>query len=213
MSDKIKIDYVSDIVCPWCIIGFLRLEKAIKEMGLEDKVEIEWQPFQLNPNMPKEGQKLNEHLSEKYGSSDEDILLNQERLTEMGADEGFDFHFFKEMKIFNTKEAHVLLDFAKQKGKQSELNKRLVTAYFSENKNISETSILLNELEAIGLNSKEAEKILQDEVSELAITEKENYWKSLGVRSVPTIVFNRKTALSGAQPKSTFKEVLTQLSN
>jgi predicted DsbA family dithiol-disulfide isomerase len=211
MNTKIKIDFVSDIVCPWCIIGFARLEKAIAELGIEDKVDIEWQPFQLNPNMPKEGQNLHEHISEKYGTSAEDNSSNQERLKEMAADEGVEFNFFDEMKMVNTKNAHILLHYAKQQGKQTELNKRLVASFFGEGKDISNNTILTDELKKVGLNETEALSALINTNYQTEVTEKENYWKGLGVNSVPTVVFNNKSALSGAQPTATYKQVLQQL--
>ena len=208
---KIKIDYISDIVCPWCAIGFYRLEKAIAELGLENKVEIEWQPFQLNPSLSLQGQNLQEHISEKYNTSQEEYLTSQEKLTEAAEDEGIVFDFFDGMKIQNTKKAHLLLHYAKKNGKQTELSKSLIKAHFSERKNISENETLMSVLTLVGLDPIAALKKLSDNTLINKFEEKEASWKNLGVKSVPTIIFNRKTALSGAQPKSTFKEVLKQM--
>ncbi|MEQ9582828.1 MAG: DsbA family oxidoreductase, partial [Arenibacter sp.] len=156
MADKIKLNIISDVVCPWCAIGYKRLEQAISELGLQDRVDIEWQPFQLNPHMPKEGQNGQEHITEKYGSSLEQQRLSQERTTNFGAELGFKFDYFDEMKIVNTKDAHILLDYAKEFGKQTELNMRLMTAFFGERKDVSDRSILIEELKAVGLNADEA---------------------------------------------------------
>ncbi|WP_298363621.1 DsbA family oxidoreductase [uncultured Lutibacter sp.] len=213
MKEKIKIDIVSDVVCPWCIIGYKRLEKAIEDMGIQDKIELDWQPFELNPKMPKEGQNVIEHITEKYGSSLEDQKLSKQQMTEYGAELGFKFNYFDEMRIVNTRDAHVLLDFAKEKGKQTELNLRYVAAFFSNKKDISDRTILLDELEKVGLDKNEAILRLASETAINKIIEEEKTWQSMGVSSVPTFVFNRKSALSGAQPVDVFKQVLTQLLN
>ena len=211
MADKIKLDIISDVVCPWCAIGYKRLEQAISELGLQDRVDIEWQPFQLNPHMPKEGQNVQEHITEKYGSSLEQQQLSQERMADFGAELGFKFDYFDEMKMVNTNDAHILLDYAKEYGKQTELNMRLMTAFFGERKDVSDRSILIEEIKAVGLNVDEAMARLDSDDVRYQVQAKEKYWQSLGVFSVPTVVFNNKSALTGAQPVEVFKEVLTEL--
>lgn len=211
MSDKIKIDVVSDVVCPWCIIGYKRLEKAIEELGIQDKIELDWQPFELNPTMPKEGQNVIEHITEKYGATLEDQKLSKQQMTENGAELGFKFDYFDEMKMVNTRDAHVLLDYAKEQGKQTELNLKYVAAFFSNRKDISDRTILLEELEKVGLDKNEAIARLNSETAINKVIEEENMWKSMGVSAVPTFVFNRESALSGAQPVDVFKQVLTEL--
>jgi predicted DsbA family dithiol-disulfide isomerase len=213
MAKKIKIDVVSDVVCPWCAVGYKRLEQAIKEMGIQDQIELEWQPFELNPNMPAEGQDVGEHIAEKYGSTPEQQKESQERLTEFGAELDFKFDYFEGMRMVNTFDAHVLLEFAHGQGKQTELKLRLLNAFFNERKDVSKRSILKQELEAIGLNAIEAFAVLDNKVARNKVKDTEKYWHSLGVNSVPTVVFNRKSAVTGAQPVSVFKEVLTELLN
>ncbi|MCL5246942.1 DsbA family oxidoreductase [Cellulophaga sp. 20_2_10] len=211
MTEKIKIDVVSDVVCPWCAIGYKRLEQAIKELGVEDKIELEWQPFQLNPNMPAEGQDVEEHITEKYGSTPEQQKESQERMTDFGAELDFKFDYFKGMRMVNTFDAHVLLEYAKEQGKQTELKLRLMNSFFGERKDVSNREILKQELEAIGLNATEAFALLDHEEARTKVRSEEEYWKSLGVNSVPTVVFNRKSALTGAQPVDTYKQVVTEL--
>ena len=121
MKEKLKIDIVSDVVCPWCTIGYKRLEKAIVELGLQDEIEIEWQAFELNPNMPAEGQNVIEHITEKYGSTLAQQEESQQRMTEIGKELGFTFDYYDEMRMANTFDAHVLLDYAKKFDKQTEL--------------------------------------------------------------------------------------------
>lgn len=211
MKEKLKIDIVSDVVCPWCIIGYKRLEKAILELGIQDQVEIEWQPFELNPNMPIEGQNLQEHIAEKYGATLEQQKESQQGMIDAGEEVNFTFDYFDEMRMANTFEAHVLLEYAKDFGKQTELKMRLINAFFSERKDVSQKEILKEALLDVGLNADEALAQLDTDEARKEVRSKQNYWKSLGVNSVPTIVFNRKSAVTGAQPIDTFKEVLTGL--
>ena len=211
MKEKIKIDIVSDVVCPWCTIGFKRLEKAIIALGIEDQVAITWQPFELNPNMPVEGQNVTDHISEKYGATLEQQRVSKKNMAEVGAELDFKFDYFDEMRMVNTFEAHVLLEYACTFDKQTELKMRLTTAFFSERKDVSNKDILKQALLDVGLNAEEGIAKLENETARNEIRTKQEYWKSLGVNSVPTIVFNRKSAVSGAQPIATFKEVLSEL--
>lgn len=213
MADTLKIDIISDVVCPWCTIGYKRLEKAISEMGLEDRIEMEWQPFELNPHMPAEGENVQEHIANKYGSSPEDQKRSQEQMAEAGAELGFSFDYFEDMRIVNTRDAHILLDYAREAGKQTELKMRLMTAYFSERKDVSNKTVLKHEVKAIGLNAEEALKRLDDPDIQNQLITKEKYWQQLGVSAVPTMVFNNKSALTGAQPVEVYKQVLTEFLN
>ena len=213
MKEKIKIDIVSDVVCPWCTIGYKRLEKAITELGIEDQVEIEWQPFELNPNMPAEGQNVNEHITEKYGSTLEQQKASKQNTTEVGAELGFKFDYFDEMRMVNTFDAHVLLEYAKNFGKQTELKMTLTKAFFSDRKNVSKRDVLKQALLDVGLNAEDGLAKLDNEEARFEIKSKEKYWQNLGVSSVPTIVFNRQSAVTGAQPVDTFKQILGEIIN
>ena len=211
MTEKLKIDIISDVVCPWCTIGYKRLEKAISELGIEDKIEIEWQPFELNPQMPAEGENVQEHIANKYGAGIEDQRRSQEQMAQAGAELGFKFDYFNGMKIVNTRDAHILLHYAKGFDKQTELKMQLVAAYFSERKNVSDKEVLMQAVENVGLNVEEAMAQLDNDAARDQVKSTEAYWQSLGVSSVPTMVFNNKSALTGAQPVETFKQVLTEL--
>ncbi len=211
MADKIKIDIVSDVVCPWCTIGYKRLEKAISDLGIQNQVEIEWQPFELNPQMPAEGQNVQEHIAEKYGATLEQQKASQQHMTEVGAELGFTFDYFDEMRMANTFEAHILLEYAHGFGKQTELKMGLTKAFFSDRKDVSKREVLKQALLDVSLNAEEALLKLDDAAAHQEIRNKQNYWKSLGISSVPTIVFNRKSAVTGAQPVDVFKQVLTEL--
>ncbi|WP_055436346.1 DsbA family oxidoreductase [Lacinutrix algicola] len=211
MANKLKIDIVSDVVCPWCTIGYKRLEKAIQELGIEDQIDLEWQPFELNPNMPAEGQNVNEHITEKYGSTTEQQNESKQMMTEAGEELGFKFDYFDDMRMVNTFDAHVLLEYAKDFGKQTELKMALTKAFFSDRKDVSKKDILKETLLSVGLNADEALAKLDSEDARLEVRTKQDYWKNMGVNSVPTIVFNRKSAVTGAQPVDTFKQVLNEL--
>ena len=211
MSKKLKIDIVSDVVCPWCAIGYKRLEKAITELGIEDQVEIEWQPFELNPGMPPEGQNVTEHITEKYGSTLEQQQASQQNMTEIGEELGFKFDYFDEMRMANTFDAHVLLEYAKEFDKQTELKLRLMNSFFGERKDVSDRTILKEALVAVGLNADEALARLDNEEARSEVRNKQGEWKNMGVNSVPTIVFNMKSAVTGAQPVATFKQILGEL--
>lgn len=211
MADKIKIDIISDVVCPWCAIGYKRLERAIQEMGVQEQIELEWQPFELNPHMPAEGENVQEHIANKYGASMEDQKRSQEHMAEIGAELGFTFDYFDDMKIVNTRDAHILLDYAKENGKQTELKMRLVTAFFGERKDVSDRNVLLEELKSIGLNTDKAMARLDNDDARYEVQAKEAYWQNVGVSSVPTMVFNNASALTGAQPVDVYKQVLADL--
>lgn len=211
MSKTIKLDIISDVVCPWCVIGYKHLEAAIEELAIQDKVEIEWQPFELNPDMPAEGEGLREHIARKYGSSREESDQARANITQHGSQYGFQFDFFEEMNMVNTLDAHVLLDFAHQVGKQTELKLRLFSAYFTEHKNVSDREVLIKEAESVGIAAEHALAALADEQIRERVKGLEAQWQQMGVSGVPTVVFNRTSALTGAQPQETFKQVLTEL--
>ncbi|MFZ3504740.1 DsbA family oxidoreductase [Vibrio harveyi] len=210
MESVIKIDVVSDVVCPWCIIGYKRLQQAIQELGLEDKIELEWQPFELNPNMPAEGENLRQHLANKYGTTPEDSVRARDNLTNLGKEVGFDFDYFDDMKMVNTRDAHVLLQWAEQFGKQTELKLALFTAFFGQRKDVSDRSTLAAILTDIGLDANMGIATLEDASNADSTEYQESQWHQLGVSSVPTVVFNMESAVTGAQPVEVYKQILTE---
>ncbi|WP_028021792.1 DsbA family oxidoreductase [Enterovibrio calviensis] len=211
MSNRIKIDIVSDVVCPWCIVGYKRLEKAINELGLQDSIDIEWQPFQLNPYVGKDGENLFNHIMKKYGNTREDNVRMRENLTGFGEELGFAFQFFDEMKTYNTQDVHQLLDYAKTQNRQHDLAMRLFSAYFTEKQDISNREVLAAQLKAVGLDVSEGLAQLDDSSVRERVEKNQSYWRELGVSSVPTIVFNRESAVSGAQPVEVLTQILSEL--
>jgi predicted DsbA family dithiol-disulfide isomerase len=211
MKDKIKLDIVSDVVCPWCIVGYKHLEAAINELGLQDRVEIEWQPFEINSDMPKEGENLRAHVLRKYGATREDSNKARANIAAQGAEYGFKFDYFEEMKMVNTRDAHSLLDFAHEQGLQHELKQRLFSAFFTEHKDISDHSVLLAEAETVGLDPEQAKLAINDTDRRDAIERLERQWQQQGISGVPTVIFNRSSAMTGAHPQSSYKDVLKEL--
>jgi len=206
--NKVKIDIVSDVVCPWCIIGYRNLEKAIEELGVQDQVEIEWQPFELNPDMPAEGEVLSAHSARKYGSTPESSAKFRVEMTARGKEVGFDFDYFQDMKIVNTRDAHVLLEYANECDLQTELKLRLFSAFFTEHKDVSDRAVLIKEAETVGLNVDEATARLEDSTFAKHVQQTEVQWQQMGISSVPTVVVNRRNAIAGAHPVESFKELL-----
>jgi len=210
-NDKIKLDIVSDVVCPWCIIGYKHLEAAINELDLQDRVEIEWQPFELNPDMSEQGENLRAHVLRKYGAKREDSNKARANISALGAEYGFEFDYFEDMKMVNTRNAHLLLNFAHQQGLQHQLKLRLFSAFFSEHKDLSNRAVLLAEAQSVGLDPAAAAVALDDTERRSRVLNQEVQWQQQGISGVPTVIFNRSSAMTGAHPQSSYKEVLKEL--
>jgi predicted DsbA family dithiol-disulfide isomerase len=207
----LQIDIVSDVVCPWCVIGYQRLQRALATF--EDRIEakIHWYPFELNPQMPPEGENLREHLAKKYGTSERDSIAARERLTALGAAVGFTFDYSDDMRVLNTFNAHQLLHWSKAFERESELCLRLFQDFFSERKNIADTQVLIAAAAVVGLDPQQAEQILRDQTYADVVRSLESQIVSQGIQGVPLFIFNHKTAISGAQEVATFEQQLQQL--
>ncbi|MDH2292310.1 MULTISPECIES: DsbA family oxidoreductase [Cobetia] len=212
MQDKLKIDIVSDVMCPWCVIGYKRLESAIQSLGLEDSVEIEWQPFELNPDMPAHGENLRAHIERKYDTTPKASAEARRNLTALAAEEGLVFNFFDDMRMVNTLELHVLLEYAAEQGMQHDLMMQFYADYFTLQKDMSDRAVMADSLAAVGLDATEGLAQLDDPEALQQVRAREAHWQQMGISSVPTFVFNRRSALNGAQPKEVFEQVLSELS-
>ena len=213
MTTPIRIDVVSDVMCPWCIIGFLNLQRALE--ALDDKIiaNIHWQPFELNPNAPAEGEDMQAHLQQKYGISAEESQANRAMITERGAASGFEFDFIEGMRMSNTFNAHQLLHWAGQSNpsQQTALKLALFKAHFQDHQNLHEIGTLAAIAESVGFDANEAHAILTEQRFALDVRAKEQEWQQAGVRSVPAFIFQQKYLVSGGQPPEAFVEMLTQL--
>ena len=202
----VQIDIVSDVVCPWCIVGFKQLDTALQQMGV--LARLRWHPFELNPNMPPEGQNLREHIMEKYGSTAEQSQQARDRLTALGAELGFTFNFDDDSRMVNTFAAHQLLDWAEGQGRQHPLKLALFDAYFTQQKDVSDNEVLLSAVRSAGLGAEAAQQALESGQHKAAVREKQQFWTSQGISGVPSMVFGGKYLLTGAQGTETYAQVL-----
>lgn len=208
---SIRVDLVSDIVCPWCIIGYKQFEAAQTELGDSIRIDLHFHPFELNPNMSSDGENLRAHLAAKYGTTPEGSVAARKRLTDLGAEHGFKFDYHDHMKMYNTFKAHQVLHFARSHMKETELKLRLFSAYFGERKDINDTNVLVAEAETVGLDDEAVRKHIQNSTFADAVRQEEQTWQSNGVSAVPAFIFNQQYLVSGAHPKETFMEILQHL--
>lgn len=208
-SQTLRIDIVSDVVCPWCIIGYRQLAKALEATGTAH--EIYWHPFELNPGMPPEGQNLRDHLAEKYGSTQAESEASRLRLTGIGAELGFEFRFADDMRMHNTFNVHQLLHWADQHGRKHDLKQALFAAHFTHRRNLSDASVLAEVAAEIGLDQAEALAVLGDQRFATDVRTAENAWVSQGIRGVPAMIFNRVHLVTGAQGVENYTRILEQL--
>lgn len=209
----LQIDIVSDVVCPWCAIGYGNLNAALSQLESDVQAKINWHPFQLNSHMPKQGQDIGEHLVEKYGLTDEQRKANQDRIKTAGEAAGFTFNFGERSRIYNTFDCHVLLTLAAQMDKQTELKLALFNAYFTQGLDISDTSVLLRVCEEVGIQSTQAEQALRDSSLIEQVKQEEEHFKSMGIQSVPAFIVNQKYLISGGQPIESFKQALLEIAS
>ena len=207
----LRVDIVSDVVCPWCIIGYKQLQKALEQLPGLFEVEVHWHPFELNPQMPAEGQDLREHVAQKYGTSAEQSQGARKRLTELGASLGFEFDYFDGMRMVNTFRAHQLLHWAALEGCQTELKLALFDAFFRHRKDVSQVDVLIGIAAGVGLNKETARAVMEDARLAATVREEQQRWLDRDVYAVPTFFFNGRYQVPGAQEAETFVRVLNKL--
>src|SRR5450631_2036019 len=161
MARQLKVDFVSDVSCPWCVIGLRSLEAAVAKVKGDIAVDLHFQPFELNPQMGAEGQDIVEHIAQKYGSSPVDIERNREAIRARGAAVGFEFNMQKRGRIYNTFDSHRLLHWAEMEGKQEALKNALFAAYFTDGRDPSDHAVLVDVARTVGLDAKRAAAILK----------------------------------------------------
>lgn len=208
---KVRIDIVSDVVCPWCIIGYKRLEQALTALSDSLKADLYWHPFELNPAMGDQGQNLKEHLQQKYGTTDEASHSARQTLTQLGNEVGFEFHFSPDMRIFNTRQAHQLLMWASSEDKQLELQLKLFQCYFTDNQDISDQQVLMDAATSVGLSPDTAILVLNDKTWADSVATTEQQWLEAGINAVPAIIIDKKHLVSGAQTTDLLISTLKQI--
>jgi predicted DsbA family dithiol-disulfide isomerase len=207
----LKIDFVSDVSCPWCIIGLKALEQAALRAQDAVRIDLHFQPFELNPSMGPEGQDIGEHLQEKYGASPEQSQSNRDAIAARGAALGFTFGMDKRSRIYNTFDAHRLLHWAEELGQQRELKHALFKAYFTDGEDPSKHDVLVRVAGEVGLPTEEARALLASDQFADEVREREQFFQRHGIHSVPAIIINERHLIQGGQPVEVFEQALRQI--
>ena len=211
MTAHLKIDFVSDIACPWCIIGLRALEEALALAADALDAEIVFQPFELNPAMPAGGQNIGEHIAEKYGSTREQSAANRAMIVDRARELGFTMTMTDASRIYNTFDAHRLLHWAQIEGGQAALKHALFTANFTDNADPGDHRVLVDAAAKAGLDRVAAEEVLQSGRYADEVRAAEALWRARGINAVPAIVINDRHLISGGQPVEVFEQALRQI--
>ena len=208
---KLRIDFVSDISCPWCVIGLKSLEQALEQAADATSAELHFHPFELNPQMAPEGEDIGEHLARKYGATEEQGAKTREMIRARGAELGFTFEMGKRSRIYNTFDAHRLLHWAEMQGLQRELKLALFEAYFTKGENPGAHEVLVRVAGEVGLDQGEASEVLSSGAYGDEVREQEAFFQRQGINSVPAIIINQRHLISGGQPPEVFEQALRQI--
>jgi predicted DsbA family dithiol-disulfide isomerase len=209
--NKLRIDFVSDISCPWCVIGLKSLEQAIANVSDVAETELHFHPFELNPQMAPEGEDIVEHLTRKYGATEEQGAKTREMIRARGAEVGFRFEMDKRSRIYNTFDAHRLLHWAELQGRQHALKLALFEAYFTKGESPASHEVLARVAGEVGLDVSEAADILAGGAYADEIREQEEFFQRQGINAVPAIIINQRHLISGGQPAEVFEKALRQI--
>lgn len=212
LATPLKIDFVSDVACPWCAVGLKSLEQALARLP-DVPVQIHFQPFELNPQMPPEGEEIEAHLTRKYGSTPEQRTQIREHLRQRGEAVGFTFTTGARDRIYNTFDAHRLLHWAGLQSPQAQrdLKLALFTAYFTEGSNPGDRQVLLDAARAAGLDPSQAAEVLDQGQFTQEVREAEAFWQGQGISSVPSVIINERYLVQGGQPPEAFEQALRQI--
>jgi predicted DsbA family dithiol-disulfide isomerase len=213
-TNMLKIDFVSDVACPWCAVGLNALEEALRNLGPDIPVTLQCQPFELNPKMASEGANAADYLKAKYGMSDAQLAQARATLHERGAAVGF--HFGTRSHVWNTFDAHRLLHWAGLQDadhrRQRALKHALLTAYHGQGRNPGASDVLLELAVAAGLDATEARAVIEDKEAHAAdVRDAERFWQEAGINAVPAVVINQRHLISGGQPSAVFEQALRQI--
>lgn len=208
-AQKIQIDFVSDVACPWCAIGLSSLQQALARLDGEIDAQIVMHPFELNPSMTPGGQDVIEYLGEKYGRTPEQIAETQAMIRERGAAVGFAFG--SRTRVYNTFDAHRLLHWAGIEGKQVALKQALLQAYHTDGKDPSNHDVLVEAARAVGLDAATAREVLDSNRFADEVRDEEREYQAMGIQSVPSIIFNQRYLVSGGQPPEVFEQAIRQI--
>ena len=207
----VRIDFVSDVSCPWCAIGLASLQQALTKLDGEIAAEIHFQPFELNPQMAPEGEDATEHLVHKYGSTAEQIDTNRATIRDRGAALGFTFNMDRRSRNYNTFDAHRLLHWAELEGRHLTLKQVLLRAYFTDGEDVSVHDTLVRLAGEAGLDTQRAQQILASDTYAAEVRAQEQLFQSRGIHSVPATIINGQHLISGGQPPEAFEQALRQI--
>jgi predicted DsbA family dithiol-disulfide isomerase len=211
MSTRAKLDFVSDVSCPWCAIGLQSLLAALAKLRGVVAADLHFQPFELNPDMGPGGQDIAEHLKQKYGSSPQQFAHSQEMIRARGAQLGFHFDMQKRTRIYNTFDAHRLLHWAGLERRQLELKQALFSAYFTDGADPSDHATLSTIAAQVGLDPEGAQAVLASDRYSADVRARERFYASQGINGVPAVIINDRHLVEGGQPVAVFEQVLRQL--
>jgi len=213
MTKTLKIDFVSDVACPWCAIGLASLDAALKKLEGEVKADVHFQPFELNPQMGPEGQDVTEHLTQKYGSTPEQQAANREAIRQRGEALGFTFRKEGRGRVWNTFDAHRLLHWAGEQGgeQQHALKMQLLKAYHGEGRSMADHEVLLDAVASAGLDRDAAREVLVSGRFTQEVREREQFYQSHGIHAVPSVIVNDRHLIQGGQPPEYFEAALKQI--
>jgi predicted DsbA family dithiol-disulfide isomerase len=209
MKQSLKIDFVSDIACPWCAIGLSSLQRALERLGDTVDAQIVMHPFELNPQMGPGGESIVAYLGKKYGRTPEQIAETQAMIRERGAEVGFTFG--PREHVYNTFDAHRLLHWAGLEGKQLPLKLALLNAYHGEGRDPSDHEVLVEAAQSVGLDATKAREVLQSGAYADEVRAEEKQSQAMGIQSVPSIIFNERYLVTGGQPVEAFEQAIGQI--
>lgn len=218
MTTPLKIDFVSDISCPWCVIGLKALDQALARVAGDISAELHFQPFELNPAMAPEGQEITEHITQKYGITSEQADANRENIRQRGAQLGFKFSAADEPgggrhRIYNTFDAHRLLHWAELQGAgpQRALKEALFAAYFTDGESPASHEVLARVAGEAGLDAVAARAVLDSDAYAEEVRERAQFYLGQGIHSVPAVIINDRHLISGGQPVEVFEQALRRI--
>lgn len=211
MTKPMKIDFVSDVSCPWCVIGLGGLEQALAKVGDLVQADIQFQPFELNPDMPAEGQNVAEHIAQKYGSTPAQSAQARQMIRDRAAEVGFTMATNETSRIYNTFDAHRLLHWAGLEGRQTQLKHALFEAYFTHGQSPGDHAVLVAAAETAGLDPAAAGEVLSTGRYAAEVRRAEQDWRAKGINSVPAVIVNDRYLISGGQPAQAFEDAIRQI--
>lgn len=209
MQEPIRVDIISDVVCPWCIVGFRQLQAASEASGIT--IDPYWHPFELNPQMLRDGENIREHIKAKYGSTDAQSHAAREQLVTLGTPLGIDFRFTDESRIYSTFDAHRLMHLAEQTSKSHDLKMALFSAYFTDGRDVSDPDVLTSVAVSVGLDQAAVTDLLANDTFTAEVREKESFWTERGISGVPAMVFATRHLVTGAQGQDNYAQILRHL--